>query len=134
MTTKGYLIIGGAVLTVLILVFVWGRSSKKLQTDHEQQLAREYGDALSAHGLSASMVARHVEDLRLAFGWNASALGFNFWTEDEAAIIAVVGLYDAASFPLLADAYRLRLKRDLKSDLREFLNSNEYGQIAHIAG
>jgi hypothetical protein len=131
--TRLYLIGGAVILVLFVLVYFWGKGSHQSQSQNEQELAKQYADALSMHGLTASAVAQHVEELRIAFGWNASTFGFDFWTEDEDAIIAVVLLYSASSFPILADAYRLRLKRNLKSDLKEYLSANQYGEIAHIA-
>ena len=136
-----YKITATAILVVLVLVFLLGRSSKKEGDSGDKEDEREDKDARGAVadearrlGISvdASLVQRHGRGLVTAFGWGMGPFGSDALSEDEDAITAIVLLYTSRTYPLLAIAYYEISRRDLTTDIFTYVDDDNISRMTHI--
>lgn len=136
-----YKITATAILVVLVLVFLLGRSSKGEEDPGDKEDERKDKDARGAVadearrlGISVdpSLVQRHSRGLVTAFGWGMGPFGSNAFTEDEDAITAIVLLYTRSTYPLLEVAYYEISRRDLTTDIFTYVDDDNIDRMTHI--
>ena len=136
-----YKITATAILVVLVLVFLLGRSSKGEEDSGDKEGDRKDKDARGAVadearrlGISvdASLVQRHGRGLVTAFGWGMGPFGSDALSEDEDAITAIVLLYNRSTYPLLEVAYYEISRRDLTTDIFTYVDDDNIDRMAHI--
>lgn len=127
----GFILIALVVVGLLISRAIANRKGKKEEKEIEAKA--------DAQGLDTNKLFSDAQQLVEAFGFDSGWLDMDWglldwttWTEDETTIIFIIREYNAATFPLLSDAYRNLSNRNLRSDLNRYLSTGELEQISEI--